>query len=155
MRKIAYKFIISIMALAVVFVAIRLLNTPKKTDETGIIGLVIENETGDLIYEGELSFTPNDTLFSVLSLEFTLVCANRFYQEDSTCSHIFNVMGVKNRVLLGIKGQDFTLMTDWNTMFIRIDILQEGNYVPATQGVDQIALSPGMQIRLKAIKAWS
>jgi len=154
MSKIAYKLILSTLALAVVFVAIHFLTKTPVTLEDGTFELVIETSEGLIVFDQELTFLKGDTLFLVLNNHFNLTCANQFYKEDKSCSHTFNVMGVTNKVLLGISNDQFDISTDWNNTFIRIDIEKDNVFIPATRGVDDIALTEGIRIRLIVVKAW-
>ena len=148
MKKIAHKFIISIVALAIVFVAIYFINKNDQTKDEGQIHLIIENEEGFIVFESDLIFYQNESFFDILERHFQITCANHLYQQDTSCSYSFSILGVSNRVLLGIKNDDFELMTDFNQTFIQIEILGSLGYYPATQGVDNLKFEDGSSIKL-------
>jgi hypothetical protein len=148
MKKTAIKIIISILALAIVFGAVKLLSNPHVAQEDGSIHIIILDEEGVILFDDDVSFYVDDTFFDVINRKFNLTCANRYYQQDQSCSYEFVVMDQKNRVLLGIQNETFEIMTDFNQTFIQIEVLNDSTFVLATQGVNQLKFEEGSTIRL-------
>ena len=91
------------------------------------------NGNEEVIFHEILPFQENESFFEILNDRFTLTCANQFYQPDDTCSFKFNVMGQENHVILGIKSDDFEVITDWDNTFLNIEVYSNGTFVDANQ----------------------
>jgi hypothetical protein len=148
MKKTAIKIIISLLALAIVFGAVQLFSKDHAAKEDGYILLIILDEDGNVLFDDEIPYYIDDTFFDIINRKFSLTCANRYYQQDQTCNHDFVIMDQKNKVLLGITGETFDVITDFNQTFIQIEVFNEITFVLATQGVSQLKFEDGSIIRL-------
>jgi hypothetical protein len=148
MKKTAIKIIISFLALAIVFGAVQLLSKNHVAKEDGFILLIILDEDGNVLFDNEIPYYIDDTFFDIIDRKFSLTCANRYYQQDPTCSYDFVIMDQRNKVLLGIKGETFEIITDFNQTFIQIEVFKESTFVLATQGVNQLKFEDGSIIKL-------
>lgn len=154
MKKLAVKFIVSIIALASVFTAIKLLQTNNHALESGEIELILEDESGTIIYEAWLSFEEGMTFYDLLQAHFELTCANQAYQQDDTCSYTFSSFGTSDKVILGIQGTTFELMTDWQHTYLSIYKWDGSEFKLTPQGVMQLAFDDQDRIKIKVEEVW-
>lgn len=148
MKPIVIKIILTLAVLLFGFLVIEFVFDRDLIHEAGEVELIIMNENQEILFHDILAYEENESFFDVLNERFTLTCANQFYQPDDTCSFKFNVMGQENHVVLGIKSDDFEVITDWDNTFLNIEIYVDDTYVDANQGFDMIALDDVDKIRI-------
>lgn len=148
MKPIVLKIILTLAVLLFGFLVIEFVFDRDLIHEAGEVELIIMNENQEVLFHDFLAYEENESFFDVLNERFTLTCANQFYQPDDTCSFKFNVMGQENHVVLGIKSDDFEVITDWDNTFLNIEIYVDDTYVDANQGFDMIALDDVDKIRI-------
>lgn len=148
MKPIVLKIILTLAVLLFGFLVIEFVFDRDLIHEAGEVELIIMNENQEVLFHDFLAYEENESFFDVLNERFTLTCANQFYQPDDTCSFKFNVMGQENHVVLGIKSDDFEVITDWDNTFLNIEIYVDDTYVDANQGFDKILLDDVDKIRI-------
>jgi len=139
MKQHLIKIIISFIAVLTVGVIVYQLMRPHQAESEGVIYLLIQDEDNQILYDGEIPFFEGDTFYDLLDREFLLLCATQTYQVDDTCSYTFNTFIYQGKVILGISGDDFELLTDWNNTFIAFEVLFNDAYVLSTQGPSHMA----------------
>ena len=148
MKPIVIKIILTLAVLLFGFLIIEFVFDRDLIHEAGEVELIIMNENEEVLFHEILPYLENESFFEILDDRFTLTCANQFYQPDDTCSFKFNVMGQENHVILGIKSDDFEVITDWDNTFLNIEVYSNGTFVDANQGFDMIALDDIDKIRI-------
>lgn len=148
MKPIVIKIILTLAVLLFGFLVIEFVFDRDLIHEAGEVELIIMNENQEILFHDILAYEENESFFDVLNERFTLTCANQFYQPDDTCSFKFNVMGQENHVVLGIKSDDFEVITDWDNTFLNIEIYDNDTYIDANQGFDKILLDDVDKIRI-------
>ena len=148
MKPIVLKIILTLAVLLFGFLIIEFVFDRDLIHEAGEVELIIMNENEEVLFNEILPYQENQSFFEILDDRFTLTCANQFYQPDDTCSFKFNVMGQENHVVLGIKSDDFEVITDWDNTFLNIEVYSDGTFVDANQGFDMIALDTVDKIRV-------
>lgn len=154
MKKLAVKFIVSIFALASVFTAVRLLQTNHVAKSAGEVRLILADIKGDIVYDEWIVFEEGMTFFDVLQANFDITCANASYQSDESCNYIFSSFGSSDKVILGIKGETFELVTDWQHTYLSIYIWDGSTYRLATQGVMQLNYQDQDRIKITVQEVW-
>jgi hypothetical protein len=148
MKPIVVKIILTLAVLLFGFLVIEFVFDRDLIHEAGEVELIIMNENEEVLFHEILPYLENESFFEILDDRFTLTCANQFYQPDDTCSFKFNVMGQENHVILGIKSDDFEVITDWDNTFLNIEVYSNGTFVDANQGFDMIELDDIDKIRI-------
>jgi hypothetical protein len=154
MKKFAVKFIVSIIALASVFTAIKLLQTNSHTLESGEIELTLVDIDGTVVYEEWIAFEEGMTFYDVLQAHFELTCANASYQADDTCSYTFSSFGSSDKVILGLKGTTFELMTDWQHTYLSLYLWDGSEFRLTPQGVMQLVFEDQDRIKITVEEVW-
>jgi hypothetical protein len=150
MKKIILKIVLTIAALLLGYIVINVIMGDGKTDGDGSFELIILDDNQDVVYNEILNYEKDQTFFDVLNENFELTCANRLYEPDSTCSYKFTIMQYKNHIILGIKSDEFDIMTDWDNTFIKIEIYNGNEYVRSTIGFDYVDIEDNKKIRISA-----
>jgi hypothetical protein len=148
MKPIVIKIILTLAVLLFGFLVIEFVFDRDLIHEAGEIELIIMNQNEDIVFQDILPYQENESFFDILNKRFTLTCANQFYQPDDTCSYKFNVMGQENHVILGIKSDDFEMISDWDNTFLNIEIYIDETYIDANQGFDMVQLDELDKIRI-------
>lgn len=148
MKPIVLKIVLTLAVLLFGFLVIEFVFDRDLIHEAGEIELLIMNEDQVILFHEILPYEENESFFELLNERFTLTCANQFYQPDNTCSYQFNVMGQENHVVLGIKSDDFEVITDWDNTFLNIEIYDGKNFIDANQGFDMIELNEIDKIKI-------
>jgi len=148
MKPIIVKIILTLAVLLFGFLVIEFVFDRDLIHEAGEVELIIMNENEEVLFHEILPYLENESFFEILDDRFTLTCANQFYQSDDTCSFKFNVMGQENHVILGIKSDDFEVITDWDNTFLNIEVYNNGTFIDANQGFDMIELDDIDKIRI-------
>jgi hypothetical protein len=154
MKKLAVKFIVSIIALASVFTAIKLLQTDNHATTSGEIELILIDASGTTIYEEWLTYEEGMSFYDILQSHFELTCANASYQADDTCSYTFSSFGSSDKVILGIKGTTFELLTDWQNTYLSIYKWDGSEFRLTSQGVMQLAFEDQDRIKISVEEVW-
>lgn len=118
MSHLKIKIIISIVVILVGALVIHLLTVENRSTDTGEIYLYIVDADEKVVFEGSLSYEKGDSFFDILNRHFDLTCATSNYQPDIQCSYSFSTPGASGKVILGIKGDDFELITNWTNNFL-------------------------------------
>jgi hypothetical protein len=150
MKKIIIKIVLTLAALLLGYIVINVIMGDGKTDGDGSFELIILDSNQDVVYNEILNYEKDQTFFDVLNENFELTCANRLYEPDSTCSYKFTIMQYKNHIILGIKSDEFDIMTDWDNTFIKIEIYNGNEYVRSTIGFDYVDIEDNKKIRISA-----
>jgi hypothetical protein len=150
MKKIVIKIVLTLAALLLGYIVINVIMGDGKTDGDGSFELIILDSNQDVVYNEILNYEKDQTFFDVLNENFELTCANRLYEPDSTCSYKFTIMQYKNHIILGIKSDEFDIMTDWDNTFIKIEIYDGNEYVRSTIGFDYVDIEENKKIRISA-----
>ncbi len=148
MKPIVIKIILTFAVLLLGFIIIEFVFNRDVIHDAGFVELTIIDEHSDTLYQKVLYYEENQTFFELLNDNFELTCANQFYQQDSTCSFKFNIMGQQQHVILGVKSDKFEIMTDWDKTFLNIEIYDGNTYVDSSVGVDMIDLDEVHKIRI-------
>ena len=148
MKPIVLKIILTLAVLLFGFLVIEFVFDRDLIHEAGEIELIIMDEHEKTVFQDILPYEENQSFFDILNERFKLTCANQFYQPDDTCSFKFNVMGQENHVILGIKSDDFEVITDWDNTFLNIEIYIDETYIDANQGFDMVQLDELDKIRI-------
>lgn len=98
-----------------------------------------DDQENRLINE-RLEYYQEDTLFSLLDRHYTLVCADKDYKPDETCSYRF----INGRVILALNDVE----TDWTHSFLSIYI----NESMALRGISLIIPEDGDTISIRKTK---
>lgn len=154
MNKIVVKLIISIIALSSVFTAIKLLQTDNHSASSGDLHLILEDGLGNVVFDDWIAYEEEMTFFDILHQHFDVTCANANYQADESCSYTFSSFGTSDKVILGIKGTNFELITDWQHTYLSIYQWDGLSYVLSSQGVMQLEFSDQDTIKIKVQEVW-
>ena len=152
MKSVKLKLVLTIIALLVAFLAIRLFYAEQKAEGEGVIYLQIIDENQQMVFDDQLTFFEGETFYDILDRIFTLTCADRNYQPDATCSYTFPILNSK--AILGIKNEHFDIMTNWWDTLIEIELHDGQNYYRASHGVSHLPFEDESRIRLKVSRPW-
>ncbi len=137
------KILISIVALIIIGVIYYYLGdfSPSSVDDNGEIAGEIQfeliDENDQILIDDRLTFYEEDTLFTLLNRNYSIVCADQNYQPDPSCSHTF----IGGRIILAIEG----LESNWTDTVLTIYI----NDSLALEGVSKITLEDEDKITIK------
>jgi hypothetical protein len=106
-------------------------------DSIGTIEFRLYDEDETLLIDDEINIYQDDTLYTVLARHYDLVCADRQYKPDPTCSHRF----LNGYVILGIQG----LESNWTDTVLSIYV----NDSLSNYGVSMIDLEDGDVISIR------
>jgi len=154
MKPIQLKILISAIVIIVGVVLIRLFLFENRADQSGTIYLTITGENEEIVYEGELEFIEGDSFYDVLDRHFELTCATATYQPDEGCNYTFNSILYQGKVILGIKNDDFELMTNWSDTFLSFYYMENGEKKLATVGPSRLAFEDQDEILIHYENAW-
>lgn len=154
MKQLYLKLLITAIVILIGFIVIRLLFVDNKAEENGSIYLYIQDENGVTVFEGEVAFETGDTFFDLLNREFDLTCATASYTEDPSCGYDFQSFAYQGKVILGIKGEDFDLMTNWNDTFLSFYHYNHQEKELATRGPSNIPYKDGDTFLISYELAW-
>lgn len=154
MKKLSIKFIVSILALATVFVAMRLLDVTPNHDTAGEIRIILEDVSGQVVYDAWIPFESGMSFFDLLQENFEITCANALYQPDETCGYTFQSFGVSDKVILGIRGTSFELMTNWQNTYLSIHKWDGSDFRLTPQGVMNLPMTDQDQIKITVKEVW-
>lgn len=120
--------------------------------EGGSFELLIADVDTKVVYNETLDFNPGEKLYDVLVRNFDLVCASSTYEPDPSCSASFRFFDgnelVEGKVILGITGDTFQVITDWRTSYLAIQVFEDNDYRLTTKGVNSYTLTDGEKIRI-------
>ncbi|MCK9235519.1 MAG: hypothetical protein WC225_01710 [Acholeplasmataceae bacterium] len=148
------KIILTIVVLLFAFILFEFVFKPEPSFPDGEFELIIAGSDENIHYQNTLTYGKEDTLYSLLKTNFALTCANQFYQPDTTCQYQFNVLGQKNHIILAIQGENFILVSDWGTTFLKLEIDEGSGFYVATVGFDRVDLSVVERIRISLDESW-
>lgn len=152
MKKSYLKIFLTIVALLLGYIVIDAIMGDGKTDAAGTFELIIMDESETIVFNEDLTYKEGQSFFDVLRENFELTCANRNYRADSTCSYKFSILQHKSHVILGIKSDNFEIVTDWDNTFLKIEVYDNHAYVASNVGFDYVDLEQSKKIRIRAEK---
>lgn len=148
--KILITFIVVVLALVVG----RLFWINNQADHDGIIHLELIDNEGKIVFQDTLMFYEGDTFFDILNRAFDLTCASASYQADPTCAYTFTSFAYQGKVILGIKGDDFDLSSDWSNTFLAFYVKHDDDFVLSTLGPSQIPFDDGDEFQIILESVW-
>ena len=154
MRNLVIKIIVSVVIIIAVFFAIEHFTDENLSLTEGSIHLVIVDQEGITVYDDELLFYEGDSFYDILDRNFELTCANGSYQADETCMYEFQSFGFQGKVILGIKNDDFLIISDWTNSFLSIEKYNDDQYQLTTLGVSNIEFKDQDQFKISLKNAW-
>lgn len=143
------KILVSLVVVLLALVSLYLLRPNHNATNDGSFSIEIIDINETLLYEGELTFISGDSFYNVLSKYFTLMCANANYEIDETCSYEFNFITHKDRIILGIKNDNFEMISDWFNTFIAFYYEKDGVLFLTNYGVNHIPYENGDKFVIK------
>ncbi len=149
LKKPIMKFIISLGVVLLGIVVIRLISENHRAEADGTIHLTIIDIEGQTVFDEDIPFYQGDSFYDVLDRTFDLTCATATYQQDDTCAYTFNSFAYQGKVILGIKGNDFELLSDWSTTFLSFYIYDGSDYRLSTFGPSNIPFQQGDQFMIR------
>lgn len=154
MKHLKLKLLITALVILIGFIAIRLLYVNNRADDMGSIYLVIQDEHEVIVFEGELDFEAGDSFYDILDRSFDLTCATASYEADPSCGYDFQGFAYQGKVILGIKGDDFELITNWSDTFLSFYHYNNEEKELATVGPSNIPFKDGDQFLISYELAW-
>lgn len=150
------KILLTLFVVIVGIVVIRLVSVDNRVDHDGSIYVYITGINQETVFEGELTYEEGDSFFDVINKHFDLTCATQTYEEDPTCesSHAFQfildqvIQQGQSKIILGIKGETFELMTDWNNTFLAFYHYDDNKKSLSTSGVSNIYFQNGSKFMI-------
>jgi len=154
MKNLIIKIIVSVVFIIAVFFTIKLFASENLSLTAGSIQLTIVDDQGVIVFEDDLAFYKGDSFFDILNRNFDLTCANGSYQVDEDCTYEFQSFGFQGKVLLGIKNDDFQVMSNWTNTFLSIEKYDGEAYKLTTVGVSNISFNDQDQFKISLKNAW-
>lgn len=157
MKKTVIKIIITGVVLALSYLLITVFMVDHQAAADGTITLEIMDLDETVLYAGDLDYEKGETFFDVLDRHFDLICANRSYQPDPTCSYAFHGSLYEGYVILGIEHDDFAVTTDWRHTFLFIELFDGETYVTATESISNVPYEDyeGVRITVRDVREGS
>lgn len=149
LKKPILKFILSLVVVLMGIVIIRLISENHRAEADGTIHLLIIDLEGETVFDDHIPFYQGDSFYDVLDRSFELTCATATYQQDETCSFTFNNFAYQGKVILGIKNQDFELISDWSNTFLSFHIYNGTDYILSTIGPSNIPFEEGDRFMIR------
>lgn len=150
------KLIVTLSVIIVLIAGFYFYRESQEINGPGEIELVIASENEEVLYEDVLAFNAGDTLYDVLKVNFMLTCASNTYQADPTCSSSIRFFAdgstIDGKIILGVKGDTFEIMTDWDKTYLAIQVYDNSSYRLTTKGVSGYTLKDGEKIRIIVTK---
>jgi len=154
MKNLIIKILISVVAMVAVFFAIKFFTNENLALTQGSIHLLIEDKEGLVLFDDELTFYEGDSFYDILNRNFDLTCANGSYQADETCSYEFQSFGFQGKVILGIKNEDFEIISDWTNSFLSIEKFDGDTFRLSTLGVSNLEFEDNDRFKISLKNAW-
>lgn len=131
------KLLASVIAIGITLLAIFLLKPkPHKIPENSSIRLIIESE--NRLYDNQIVIEANDSLLIILEKNFQI-----------------KKMGLGNSaMLLGIIGDDFEIVSDFETNFLHIYEIKENKEISLNYGASDIYLKDEQIILIRLEPIW-
>lgn len=154
MKHLKLKIVLSVLVILIGLVVIRLISVDNKAEGDGSVFLTIENDHQEVVFTGELEFYEGDSFYDILNRNFDLTCATANYSVDEDCSYEFQGFEYQGKVILGIQGDDFDLMTDWKKTFLSFYHYNDQIRVLATSGPSNIPFQDQDSFLICYEEAW-
>ncbi len=154
MKHLQLKILITAIVIMVSLVVIRLFVFDNKASDEGTIYLTITGQDDEVLFDGALTYQEGDNFYDILNRHFDLTCATQTYQADPECVYTFDSILYQGKVILGIKGQDFDLMTNWTNTFLSFYYYVGEEKKLATVGPSQLAFKDGDKFMISYQQAW-
>ncbi len=146
------KLAITLSVIILLIVGIYIYGQSQKFSGPGEFELIIATEYEEVLFQETISFKTGDTLYDVLQSHFAITCASKTYDPDPTCSASFKFFAdgsnIDGKIILGIKGETFEVVTDWDKTYLAIQVYENNTYRLTTKGVSGYALTNGERIRI-------
>jgi hypothetical protein len=154
MKNLITKILISVVLMIAVFFAIKYFTNENLSETNGSIHLLIENGDGLVMFDDDLSFYEGDSFYDVLDRNFDLTCANGSYQADESCTYEFQSFGFQGKIILGIKNENFEIISDWTNSFLSIEKYDGQTYRLSTLGVSNLEFKDQDQFKISLKNVW-
>jgi hypothetical protein len=148
MKSIILKIVVSIIVVSLAAILTYQLRESNLASTDGSVQIIIVDDNGNIVFDQNVIYMKDDNFFDVLNRQFDLTCATSNYGTDDSCTYDFSGFAYQGKVLLGIKGDGFTVQTDWSNSFLKFETFGEDDYHLATQGVSNIEFSNHDKIRI-------
>lgn len=146
-KTIGLKIVLSVIVLAAVALFFHLTDFGHIAQKSGEVRVVIVDNTGETVFDDNLIIKEGDSFFDVLDRQFDIICANALYQPDQTCLTVFSALG-DARVVLGISGEGFSVITDWNNTFLAFELFDGTSYQLASYGPSHLKFEDRDKVRI-------
>lgn len=150
------KIVITLSLIILLFAGYYFYSQSQEVNGPGVFELIIANEGEEILFQDSITFNAGDTLYDILQTNFSLICASKTYEEDPTCSASFKFFAdgsmIDEKIILGIKGEAFEVITDWDKTYLSIQVYENNLYRLTTKGVSGYTLKDGEKIRIIVTK---
>lgn len=154
MKHLWLKIIITVGVIGIALIVGRLLWIDNRANDEGTIHIELIDDEGTIVFSETLNYQEGETFFDILNRHFDLTCANGSYAADPNCSYTFSSFAYQGKVILGITGDDFSLMSDWSHTFLAFYVKHEDQFVLSTFGPSQIPFNDGDEFRIILESVW-
>jgi len=134
MKGIALKIIVSLIVISIAAFLVHYFFIQNQASKDGTFHLIIMNASEEIIYEDDLEFFEGDTFYDVLNRNFELTTQPPTF------------LGI---VIVGIKNDQFTILTNFTDDFLAIEVYQDGIYRKTAEGAVLIEPEDGQIYRLR------
>ncbi len=135
------KLLVSGVVILLALVSLAFLRPNNNAKSDGSFKLIIMDLKDDYLYEEDLIFFKDESFYDVLKRNFIVICADRNYNPDCECSYEFNLITHKERIVLGLKNDDFELISSWQNDFLAFYEQIDEDLVLLNYGVNNISFN--------------
>jgi hypothetical protein len=134
MKVIALKIIVSLIVISIAAFLVHYFFIQNQASKDGTFHLIIMDASEEIVYEGDLEFFEGDTFYDVLDRNFELT------------TQLPTFLGI---VIIGIKNDQFTILTNFTDDFLAIEVYEDGLYRKTAEGAVLIEPEDGQMYRLR------
>jgi hypothetical protein len=134
MKVIALKIIVSLIVISIAAFLVHYFFIQNQASKDGTFHLIIMDASEEIVYEGDLDFFEGDTFYDVLDRNFELT------------TQLPTFLGI---VIIGIKNDQFTILTNFTDDFLAIEVYEDGLYRKTAEGAVLIEPEDGQMYRLR------
>jgi len=134
MKGIALKIIVSLIVISIAAFLVHYFFIQNQASKDGTFHLIIMNASEEIVYEDDLDFFEGDTFYDVLDRNFELTTQPPSF------------LGI---VIIGIKNDQFTILTNFTDDFLAIEVYEDGVYRKTAEGAVLIEPEDGQLYRLR------
>jgi hypothetical protein len=134
MKGIALKIIVSLIVISIAAFLVHYFFIQNQASKDGTFHLIIMDASEEIVYEGDLDFFEGDTFYDVLDRNFELT------------TQLPTFLGI---VIIGIKNDQFTILTNFTDDFLAIEVYEDGLYRKTAEGAVLIEPEDGQMYRLR------